>query len=291
MKTSLSHLPQHKQQELKRIVELAKEIVQPEMIILFGSFARGDWVEDEYKEGHITYSYQSDYDLLIIGKDKKISKNIPLLFKLEDEIRKQAGLHTPFSILIDSLDFVNEKLDEGRYFYADIRREGIMLYDSQNSTLHPVGKPNTAKLKQMAKEDLSNWMEKAKIALEDYQNNFDKGVKSGAYSNKAAFHLHQVAESLFTAIQLVFTGYRPKTHDLQKLLSYSVKCEPTLKEIFPFKTNEEKRLFELLRKAYIDARYRKDYKITQKELDYLAQRLKVLQEKIKTVCEKRIEEL
>ena len=27
------------------------------MIILFGSYARGDWVKDIYTEGHITYSY------------------------------------------------------------------------------------------------------------------------------------------------------------------------------------------------------------------------------------------
>ena len=32
-------------------------------IILFGSYARGDWVKDMYVEDHITYSYESDLDL------------------------------------------------------------------------------------------------------------------------------------------------------------------------------------------------------------------------------------
>ena len=41
------------------------------MIILFGSYARGDWVSDEYTEGHITYSYQSDLDIMVVLKKGK----------------------------------------------------------------------------------------------------------------------------------------------------------------------------------------------------------------------------
>ena len=32
---------------------------------------------------------------------------------------------------------------------------------------------------------------------------------------KAAFELHQTAEALYTAIELVFTNYKPKSHDLE----------------------------------------------------------------------------
>lgn len=46
MKTTLDHLPEQKQQELQRAVEILREETQAEMIILFGSYARGDWVED-----------------------------------------------------------------------------------------------------------------------------------------------------------------------------------------------------------------------------------------------------
>ena len=42
MKTSLEHLPEHKQQELQRAVEIIREQVNPDMLILFGSYARGD---------------------------------------------------------------------------------------------------------------------------------------------------------------------------------------------------------------------------------------------------------
>jgi predicted nucleotidyltransferase len=46
MKTTLSHLPEDKQEELKSLAEIILEKVPAEMIILFGSHARGDWVED-----------------------------------------------------------------------------------------------------------------------------------------------------------------------------------------------------------------------------------------------------
>ena len=60
MKKTLSHLPKHKRQELKETVSIITENAEVEMIILFGSYARGNWVEDVYTEGHITYEYKSD---------------------------------------------------------------------------------------------------------------------------------------------------------------------------------------------------------------------------------------
>jgi uncharacterized protein len=41
MKKSLSHLPDHKQAELREIIDLILKEAAPEMIILFGSYARG----------------------------------------------------------------------------------------------------------------------------------------------------------------------------------------------------------------------------------------------------------
>jgi uncharacterized protein len=66
VKRSLSHLPKHKREELKEITSIITENAKVEMIILFGSYARGNWFEDIYKEGHITCEYKSDYDILVI---------------------------------------------------------------------------------------------------------------------------------------------------------------------------------------------------------------------------------
>jgi uncharacterized protein len=67
LKTSIDHLPQEKQLELQEIVRVINErFPYAEMIILFGSFSRGDWVDHRYKENGTTYEYKSDFDILVI---------------------------------------------------------------------------------------------------------------------------------------------------------------------------------------------------------------------------------
>jgi len=44
-----------------------------------------------------------------------------------------------------------------------------------------------------------------------------------------------------------------------------------------------------LNRAYIDARYKKDYKITRQQLEYLAQRIKKLHELTEKICKAKIE--
>ncbi len=73
MKKSLAHLPKPKRDELKRV----KEIILDEcptvlMIILFGSHARGDWVEDRHFEGNVLHEYMSDFDILVIVRSNQI---------------------------------------------------------------------------------------------------------------------------------------------------------------------------------------------------------------------------
>ena len=48
MKTSLSHLPQTKQEQILQIVEIITEVAAPEKVILFGSYAKGKQVEHRY---------------------------------------------------------------------------------------------------------------------------------------------------------------------------------------------------------------------------------------------------
>ena len=84
MKSSIDHLPERKQRELARIVAILLEELQDALndataefkkkgrilkIILFGSYARGDWVD----EPHTMKGYRSDYDLLIIVNNRKLT--------------------------------------------------------------------------------------------------------------------------------------------------------------------------------------------------------------------------
>ena len=88
---------------------------------------------------------------------------------------------------------------------------------------------------------------------------------------------------------LVFTGYKPKRHNIETLGRRVSSCDAEFLKVFPRATKEQDENFKLLKKAYIDARYKKEYKITKKELEYLAKRVKILQKLTKRICKEKIE--
>ena len=131
MKKSLIHLPQYKRDELKRIVKIIRrQFPSAHMIILFGSYARGQWVEDKYTDAHITYEYISDFDILVLTRLKKTANNHSKQSTVDNLIIQHKAIKTPVSVIYHSVGQVNYRLKEGRYFFSDIKKEGLLLYDS-----------------------------------------------------------------------------------------------------------------------------------------------------------------
>lgn len=62
----------------------------------------------------------------------------------------------------------------------------------------------------------------------------------------AAFLLHQAVERDLHALLLVFTGYKPRTHDIELLAKQSTPLHPALTGALPRAAGEDKRLFDLL---------------------------------------------
>ena len=290
MKISLSQKSQDHQDRIKEITDIIVKIGGNRIafVILFGSFARGDWVRDSYVEDGIFYSYASDYDFLIITTGKKQENGISS-FDLERKIKKEIEdrsvirhSHNPHFV-IEPIDYVNSELEKSRYFFSDIKKEGILLYDSKEFELSPPRELSSEERRQIAKEDYGQWYNSGKEFLRITQLCFSENML-----NKAAFQLHQATESFFNCTLLVLTGYKPKTHDLEELNKF---CSAQLNDfltIFPIATKEQKDCFKLLQKAYIEARYNKNYKITKEQLDYLIVRVERLREIVEKVCEEKI---
>jgi HEPN domain-containing protein/predicted nucleotidyltransferase len=272
MKKSLSYLPKAKRDELKEIVQTLLEFKEVEMVILFGSYATGKYVhQDKYVEDGITYVYKSDYDLLI-----------NLVHGITETL-KQLKLFTPVSPIYEGAGFVNEKLSEGNYFFSDIKKEGVLLYDSRRKRLVRKRKLNIEEIKRQAQDYFNEWFESANGFLRTFQFNLsEKDYKI------AAFQLHQATERYYHTVTLVFTDYKHKTHDLEELGQIASTLDLEFKKIFPRKTQTEKHHFTLLQRAYVDARYKKDYRITEKELEYLAKRVVKLRDLTEKVCKDKI---
>ena len=58
--------------------------------------------------------------------------------------------------------------------------------------------------------------------------------------------------------------------------------------VFPLRTKQERDRFDLLRQAYVGARYHDNYKITPQELKYLARCVELLKEQTEISCDKKM---
>jgi len=299
MKTGLDHLPDGKQRELAHVVEIVRagfarataQRTQPRFrngkllkIILFGSYARGDWVEDPVGR------YFSDYDLLVVVNHDDLTDLAEFWEKTESQLLADlsAGtvLRTPFSLIYHRLDEVNEKLRLGRYFFMDIVRDGIMLFEEPG---YPFADPQPLSAEQALRETqdyFDEWVESADDFLESATDAIGKGK-----GKLAAFLLHQATERYYHCLFLVRTLYSPKTHNLNRLRDLAEELEPTLKAVWPRETRFEKRCYALLRDAYVKARYSRSYRITAEQLDWIAARVMLLQTLVREACEMRIETL
>ena len=279
MNTSLSHLPEHKQTQLREITDIIIKAVEPEKVILFGSHATGRWVEHKYVDKGILYEYISDYDILVITKAGETRKD----YELQDIIENRCHYKTPVTVIIHDITFVNKMLSEGHYFFTDIEKEGILLYDARNVLLAERKPLSPAEAKTIAQEYYGQWFESAR--------GFLKGAKFYASENElkiGVFTLHQAAERTYNAVILVYTGYKPKTHNLDKLKRYAKRFSEPLDAVFPDNTPEERHLFDLLKRGYVDARYKANYQITVEELQVLIDRVGRLQEIAGLLCEEKI---
>ena len=281
LKNSTDHLPIQKRNELNRIVKIIRKSANIEMIILFGSYSRGDWVEDSYIEDHIVYEYLSDFDILVVVNTAEKESSLNSAWqRIENLIYKDKFIKTPTSIIPESIDFLNQKVYEGHYFYVDIYKEGIMLYNSGKFRLNKKTDLPKKEKDKIIKESFEHWVHKAS----EFKRVWKDDLRDNRHS-MAAFHLHQATESLYAAFLIVYIYYKPKTHNLKKLANRTVQLNTSLKEIFPGKTRKERLLFTLLSKAYIDARYKKNYYVSEKDLYILEERVDLFRERVEKLCQ------
>ncbi|MES2960764.1 MAG: HEPN domain-containing protein [Pseudomonadota bacterium] len=279
MKHSLTHLPENKQVEIRKLVStIRKSCADIEKIILYGSYARGTFkeakdLEPDRKSGHI-----SDYDILVVTGEEDSIRD----FNNWNESEK---LNLSADVRISAIDIenLNKRLEESHYLYSDIEKEGVMLFDTKKHKLSPKRKLKIWEQQKIAQDYFDHWFERS----EDFVETFRILLKKGRYES-ASFHLHQIAECCYKAILLVFSGYNPNEHHLKTLSRMAMEFNGELVALFPQKTTEEQERFKLLEYAYIGGRYDPKYKISKEDLEILTDEVEKLSKITKKICEKKI---
>ena len=295
MKTDVDHLPAVQQGELERIqrvlmeefAEAISKATTPSRkngkilkIILFGSYARTDWV-DEPENG-----YQSDFDLLVVVNHDDLTDIAHYWYVAEDRIMRDAAIARPVNIIVHSLDEVNQALKRGEYFWVDIAHDGIVLYELP---CHPLATPmplTPADAYAMAKAYFEEWLKKVDDAIEIAEFCITKKKLKDA-----AFTLHQATERAYICFLLVRTLYFPRSHNIKFLRSLAEDSEPRLIEAWPRERRIDRRRFQLLKRAYVEARYSSAYEVSVDELTTILADVCRLREIVEKVCRERLETL
>ncbi|MGR9495598.1 nucleotidyltransferase and HEPN domain-containing protein [Rhizobium leguminosarum] len=303
MKSSLDHMPLRKQRELGRVLEILHEEFEDALkegtadfkkrgrilkILLFGSYAKGGWVDEPFT----MKGYRSDFDLLIIVNNRKLCEFTEYWHKAADRLIHEASIETPVSFIVHSRREVNTYLKEGQYFFSDIRKEGIVLYELDDEPLAEPEPLSAEDRLRLAKEIFEQRFAEATTILETAKFQLSRSERTGdAWINWSAFSLHQSLEQAYSCVLLTLTNYGPPSHNIKFLRSLAEEQDRRLAEAFPRDQHKERAWFNTLNEAYVKARYSKHFEISEEALGWLAEQTALLLELVKTVCEGHLEVL
>lgn len=293
MKTNLDHLPEKKRRDLERVVRTLFEEFEDTIaiatqswkkqgrimkVVLYDSYARGDWVEDPVG------GYFSDYDILIVVSDERLTDTVEYWHRADERLMRDYAitrrLSAPVSFIVHSMTDVNAQLRSGRPFFVDLVRDGIVLYDGNEQEF---AKPETLSASEHLAETqtyYAKWVESAGRYLQTGLEHTAKG-----WANEAAFQFHQAAERYYLCLMLTLGLYAPKSHNLQFLRSQSEPLLPALIPVWPRDSKFARKCFELLKQAYVNARYSPEYEIRPDELTWIGERIELMESVVREACE------
>ncbi|QPC95754.1 nucleotidyltransferase and HEPN domain-containing protein [Mesorhizobium sp. INR15] len=297
MKTSLDHLPATKQRELARVVEILHEEFDDALkgstaefkkkgrilkIILFGSYARGDWVD----EPHTMKGYRSDFDLLVVVNNRKLTDFATYWYKASDRLLRDRSVSTQVGLIVHSRREVNTALRQGQYFFSDLRRQGIVLYELDDEPLAEPKPQSPADALKAAQGHFRNRMPAAK----NFNQLASIALTSGMLK-ESAFLLHQAIEHSYSTLLLTLTSYSPPSHNLNFLRTLAEERDRRLTEAWPRDQQRFRAWFNMANEAYVKARYSEHYEIGVEALEWLGEQTTVLHDLVAAVCGEYLERL
>ncbi|TWF43446.1 nucleotidyltransferase and HEPN domain-containing protein [Neorhizobium alkalisoli] len=297
MKSSLDHIPPQKQRELSRALHILHEEFEDALkegsaefkkrgrilkVILFGSYAKGGWVDEPFT----MKGYRSDFDLLIIVNNRKLCDFAEYWYKAADRLIRDPAIQTPVSFIVHSRREVNGFLKEGQYFFSDIRKEGIVLYELDDEPL-----PEPEPLTPADRLRVANNYFEERFSLAQSFLKVAKFCIQERDLKVAAFELHQALEQAYSCVLLTLTNYSPPAHNIKFLRSLAEEQDRRLADAFPRDQHQDRAWFNTLNEAYVKARYSRHYEIGEEALVWLGDRTAALLDIVRAVCGEHLEAL
>jgi len=273
----LKHLPSERISYLEHITRTILDTQRAHIILLFGSYAKCDY---KSKRG-VVQGKKSDFDILVVTEDS-VSKR-----KVVGEFR---NVFTDSEIVVQTLvvtiNTVNQALEENQYFYSDIKKEGIELFNSGRYDFASFKGLSPTRRREIVEAYFEEWIRLSK----GFKRQFHHAVDDKDLGI-ASFNLQQTIEMCYTAIEMVFSHYNPHEHNLYALRDRCVRFHKRLKCVFHYDNEEHKKLFDQLNYAYIGGRYRneKEFPVDMDKIDFWKQETEAFLKLTEEICLERIE--
>lgn len=286
MLNRLSHLSKNQLTTLRNLTHKIIEVIKPEKIMCYGSRTTiaKDWTifgEDDVFKKH---TYPTTYDLVIITNADEKKEDHELIQTIEQQA---AVLNCDVTSVILKTNAFSQALEAGWRFFTTAYSKGIMLYDSNANIFYaPVQPFDNADLKRAME---AHWNQCFPIAQRFYKT--AEGCIKDNWPEQALFNLHQSAQHTCMALLRSITGYRSTTHNLSRLLALIENFTMVPTTVFPCFTTEETELFNLLNKAYSEARYKESYTVPLEVAKVLKGRVKELMTVTEDAYRKRLASL
>ncbi|MFT5823464.1 MAG: putative nucleotidyltransferase/HEPN domain-containing protein [Crocinitomix sp.] len=277
LKQILSHLPSERITDLEQITQKILDTHRVDIIMLFGSYARGDFKTERGKE----QGKKSDFDILIVVESGDRRKHV---------VSKLRGAFKDMEIVVQTLvvniSVVNKALEENQYFYSDIKKEGIELFNSGRYDFASFKGLSALRRREIAEADFEEWFGGANTNFK----HAGYAVKDGDWL-KASFEFQQCVEMCYTAIEMVFSHYNPHEHNLFALRDRCVRFHKRLKGVFHYDNEEHTKLFDQLNYAYIGGRYRneKEFPVDMVKIEFWKQETEAFLKLTDEICLERID--
>jgi HEPN domain-containing protein len=249
---------------LQQLVQQIVHAARPDKIYLVAAAQLQQHDCSIFTEQPVVSAYANSYLWLVLIEQKEG----PNIHAIQDKIEHLSAAHTPVITWVMTSATFAAHLEAGDFFASKVNQAAPLCYTSNSCCF-------TAPVQS---QPITAVQEKA-LVFANRANELLAGVELYLIRKQhalAALLLHQSAEQLFTAIIYRSTGYRPQTHNLERLYQYArFLCQP-LADAWPLHTLACKEQLRHLNKAYIDTRYG-NYSIRETELRSIAGRLHQLQ--------------
>ncbi len=292
-RTDMEHLPWPVLKEIPRVVgmvfeafaeatkgKLSNQHRQGRIIklLLHGAHAQEDW--------HDVPSGEAIH-LLAIVNHPRLARQQQHWHLVRDRLHRAwefGEIAQPVRLTVNSLERVNHALTEGVPHFVTIATGGIALYEFDRTPLKMPRYLPASERHARGSAEYARWHGRATDFLLGAAFFEDQGN-----APMAALLLHQACEHLYQCVIWSLTLHGPRTHALDELREMAEVLDRRLHLAWPREMPFERRAFGCIRRAYVEVRYGRNYRISADELTWATERTVLLQRLVQDVCCDRLD--